>query len=537
MKRNEENFDDLLDRHLGLFKASSRQQPDAVRESILSRLQSQPVLMPVEDAELTNAPRSRRPYFLAAAALVASAVLLVVGLRNTAVDAYAAVEAVDGSLSRTSGNKTEIVQVGERVEAGEILRTNDGSGGFVLYGNRVEMRTMSELAWEPADDGVRIPLNSGAVIVNAVQGSKRLYVRTKDLTVMGAGSVFLVVGEEAGSRVAVIHGEVEARQGMSARKLSAGEQFVTNPLMEPHSVSEQFSWSRSAAEHLALLQQSIPAQQSIAPKKKEFEVAAFKEVPVDLSNVRPAYIGCKGVDGVWSPDREGLQIPGNNQGLPEVPQGRCIGSALTRIYVAVAFDIPGTRISGDADALWLYQLEAKADDPSTATKEELHQMLQAFLIDRFKLKAHRYTEESQGYLLSVAKSGVKFKATAGDEEWLRMRLTGPLLVPAAGQLQPRVIEGKFGMKMLAKFLSGPVNDGKPVIDRTGLTGVYDISLELNYVIAVPGPRGGGNAVAPERFDPPLARALEDQLGLHLESAGKVPVEYLAVDHIEKPSEN
>ena len=93
------------------------------------------------------------------------------------------------------------------------------------------------------------------------------------------------------------------------------------------------------------------------------------------------------------------------------------------------------------------------------------------------------------------------------------------------------------MKMLAKYLSGPINDGKPVIDRTGMTGIYDISLELNYVIAAPGLRGGGNAVAPERFDPPLAKALEDQLGLHLESAGKVPVEYLTVDHIEKPSEN
>jgi uncharacterized protein (TIGR03435 family) len=54
----------------------------------------------------------------------------------------------------------------------------------------------------------------------------------------------------------------------------------------------------------------------------------------------------------------------------------------------------------------------------------------------------------------------------------------------------------------------------------------------------PAARGGGaNAAAQELWDPPIAKALEDQLGLRLESVGKVPVEYLAVDHFEKPSEN
>jgi uncharacterized protein (TIGR03435 family) len=39
------------------------------------------------------------------------------------------------------------------------------------------------------------------------------------------------------------------------------------------------------------------------------------------------------------------------------------------------------------------------------------------------------------------------------------------------------------------------------------------------------------------WDPSLAKALEEQLGLRLESAGKVPVEYLQVDHVEKPVTN
>jgi uncharacterized protein (TIGR03435 family) len=100
-----------------------------------------------------------------------------------------------------------------------------------------------------------------------------------------------------------------------------------------------------------------------------------------------------------------------------------------------------------------------------------------------------------------------------------------------------VIKGKFSLKRLAEFLSGPPTQSQPVIDKTELPGLYDITLRLNQVVSPPGVRGENAGAPPELWDPPLAKALEEQLGLRLESAGKVPVEYLLVDHVEKPSEN
>src|SRR5262245_6970730 len=70
-------------------------------------------------------------------------------------------------------------------------------------GSRVEMHDQSELSLERADDGLRIRLHTGSIIVNAAkQQQGHLYVQTKDMTVSVVGTIFLVNAEEAGSRVA-----------------------------------------------------------------------------------------------------------------------------------------------------------------------------------------------------------------------------------------------------------------------------------------------------------------------------------------------
>jgi uncharacterized protein (TIGR03435 family) len=134
---------------------------------------------------------------------------------------------------------------------------------------------------------------------------------------------------------------------------------------------------------------------------------------------------------------------------------------------------------------------------------------------------------------------VKFKEASGDEEIPREQSIGRFVRGAPNQLLPILIQGKCGLRTFAQYLSGGPTQGLPVIDKTDLPGIYDISLTLNQVMGGrPSTRGGGAAAAPQdMWDPPLAKALEDQLGLRLESARKVPVEYLAVDHVEKPSDN
>src|SRR4029453_19357551 len=64
-------------------------------------------------------------------------------------------------------------------------------------------------------------------------------------------------------------------------------------------------------------------------------------------------------------------------------------------------------VSGAENAMWLYRMDAKVENTENATTGQLREMVQNVIIDRFKLKAHRYTEERPGYFLVVAKGGPK----------------------------------------------------------------------------------------------------------------------------------
>jgi uncharacterized protein (TIGR03435 family) len=144
------------------------------------------------------------------------------------------------------------------------------------------------------------------------------------------------------------------------------------------------------------------------------------------------------------------------------------------------------------------------------------EMMQALLAERFKLVVHRESKELTVYSLVVAKNGPKLKRVdpgEGDTTSRRGHLTAT----------------RTSMHGLARFLGGPnVRLGRPVMDKTGLDGVFD--FELTWT-----PEGSKD----EKADAPpsIFVALQEQLGLKLESQ-KAPVDVLVVDHIEKaPTEN
>ena len=526
MKRREKNVEEFVLRHMGLFKAP-QEEIDLAEARIRKQLRSAPSgaqELPVESGAARHDwnLKGLAVFFAAAAAVVVVVFLLM----PRGVEAYAAVETADGSLSRTSGDKTEVVRVGERVPEGDILRTNDGLGGIRLPdGTRVEMRAQSELFWETADDGARIRLTRGSVIVNAKDGTQRLYVQTQDALVLGMGSVFLVVAEE-GSRVAVIQGEVQVRQRAAEKRLLAGEQVATNPLMQSLQIKEAILWSRNVEAHVALLQQSAPPQTTPTARQLEFEVASLRPVP----DGRPTDIRCRGIDGAWSASFQNAEA-----NAAPIPLGRCTGAFGLRQFVRLAFDIPQQRISGIELGMFedVYQLEAKAEDPATATKAQLLQMIHNLVIDRFKLKTHIEMKEEQGYSLHIAEGGIKFKQTLDNEELTKRP-------PAC----PTCFDGKFTLKRFANGLeASPIFIGGPAVNKTGLKGVYEIKLTVVRPIdafgggARGGQRGPGGGPPPRPdFDPPLANALEQQLGLRLE-AGKVQVEYLVVDQWERSTDN
>jgi uncharacterized protein (TIGR03435 family) len=208
-----------------------------------------------------------------------------------------------------------------------------------------------------------------------------------------------------------------------------------------------------------------------------------------------------------------------------------------------------------------YDLSAKMDASVAAKLENLSpdqrkraraQMLRELLEDRFKLKVHRETKEVKGYSLVLANNGVKLKeAKPGDTYPDGIRLHGT--VTGAGQIftigdsknpgAMTITSQGTSIASLAGALTQQLR--YTIVDKTGLTGIYDFKLEWTPApdsSETVGPYDGlRNVEHPAvSYDPTgfpyLPKALQQQLGLKLES-GKVSGEIIVVDHVERSSEN
>jgi uncharacterized protein (TIGR03435 family) len=190
-----------------------------------------------------------------------------------------------------------------------------------------------------------------------------------------------------------------------------------------------------------------------------------------------------------------------------------------------AYGIKDYQISGPE---WLsserYDITAKA--ASGVPDKQLMPMLQTLLQDRFKLRLHRQTKELPAYALVVGKGGPKLHEVE----------TGPEQDNAGrGRLSAR----KISMPRLAEILSRHMD--RPVLDMTGIKGVFDLTLDYapDDAHSTMAPRGGGaGGIATDSpSGPSIFVALQEQLGLKLE-ARKGPVEILVIDYAEKvPTEN
>jgi uncharacterized protein (TIGR03435 family) len=184
-----------------------------------------------------------------------------------------------------------------------------------------------------------------------------------------------------------------------------------------------------------------------------------------------------------------------------------------------------------------FDIEARAADPKTPP-DRLKLMLQSLFADRFKLLVHRETKLSNVYVLVVAKGGPKITLSADQTS---SDVNGPS-APGAGPNHGAIRLGSGSMignaapiSRFANLLSQRLD--RTVIDKTNLTGRFDIRLQWT-------PDVGENpldpAANPLPISPPDAPsifvAIEEQLGLKLKP-GKELVQFLVVDHVEKPSEN
>lgn len=283
--------------------------------------------------------------------------------------------------------------------------------------------------------------------------------------------------------------------------------------------------------------------QTPVPKRPSFEVASIKP-----NN---------------SADR-GMMIQ-NGRG------GRFVAKNITvKMLMRMAYKVQGFQISGGPG--WInserFDIEAKPesgsagekdpfklnDDEREALFQQQRERVQSLLADRFNLKLHRESKELPVYALVVAKNGPKlqpatFTPPSGDAP-----LPAP---PPPGSKDKGAFKGQ-GMRMgpgelvgnaarlsmLTEALSNQL--GRTVLDKTRLTGTYDFSLKWTpdqssgQMFKGPGASPDSHTpnedAPPESSGPTIFTALQEQLGLKLESQ-KGPVEVLVVDQVEKPSEN
>lgn len=232
-----------------------------------------------------------------------------------------------------------------------------------------------------------------------------------------------------------------------------------------------------------------------------FAAALFAQAPAkiafDVASVKPSAPG--------APSTSDIQ-PG---------RFHCTNKSVAWL-MSIAWSIQDNQLSDAPD--WVrsagFDIDARTGPGSAAEMESnLGPLLRGLLEVRFHLKVHREDHPSTIYSLVVAKSGPRLKPSDNPNSSMSNSLQDGKMVLKADALS---------MGSFARFLSRQA--GRPVVDKTGLAGAYDVRLEWS-------PDQNPESAAESIFS-----ALQEQLGLKIE-ATKAPVSFVVVDSVERPSEN
>jgi uncharacterized protein (TIGR03435 family) len=236
---------------------------------------------------------------------------------------------------------------------------------------------------------------------------------------------------------------------------------------------------------------------------------------------------------------EGMKTyPGGRLSATNVPLFLIITSAYQ-----VAFQSP--RLSGGPD--WTrregFDIEATAEKgaipsnlPKVIQEAKLMSMLRSLLADRFKLVVRRETKEIPVYALVISKGGSKLQKAKLEEADCSFE-PGPGAIPChrMGGGQGRGINAQaVSLADVVRFVENWTD--RPVIDKTGIQGLFEIKTE-GWISLRASPEGaGGNGEGAADPDRPTLFTIFDRLGLKLERQ-KAPVEFFVIEHIERPTEN
>jgi uncharacterized protein (TIGR03435 family) len=190
-----------------------------------------------------------------------------------------------------------------------------------------------------------------------------------------------------------------------------------------------------------------------------------------------------------------------------------------------AYGLHEEEIAGGTKWLKTQQFDI-VGDPESQTRpssDDFKKMVQNLLTDRFHLTAHYEERNLSVFEIVPAKSGPKLNPSTRP----------PNGIPGVGYSPGHLGVANATMADLAAFLQRFVTD-RPVFDRTGIAGKYDLTLQWTPDdLQVEGSRQGEDR---NSSLPGLYTAIQEQLGLKLQQ-GKRPVQVFVIDHVDMPSEN
>jgi uncharacterized protein (TIGR03435 family) len=248
-----------------------------------------------------------------------------------------------------------------------------------------------------------------------------------------------------------------------------------------------------------------------------------------------------------------------------------IGLMTMMQLITKAYDVKSYQVQGP-DWMLLTPYDIVAKMPEGATKEQVPQMLQSLLAERFKMTMHRDSKERSVYALVLAKGGSKMTpykpdpelaaaangAVSGSNEATVKVGGGSQTVSDGTGMQQKVSPSPDGKSMhieINKVSMGLLCDalfrfvGRPLVDMTGLKGDYNVTLDISMAdimamqkavglgaAGAPAGGGGGDSARPAdaASDNSGSSVVESlaALGLKMEPR-KTPLEMLVIDHIEK----
>lgn len=275
------------------------------------------------------------------------------------------------------------------------------------------------------------------------------------------------------------------------------------------------SWTGQLGTQRLVLERATPdtawAIPQAAPRMKP--MAADANPGIEVATIKPSKPGAHMM----------FQIAGNRLRMSNVS---------LQDLIMFAYDLEPKQIVNAPS--WFssdtYDIEIQPDQPGVPSKEQWHSILQKLLAERFQLKFHTEQKVLSVYILIVAKGGPKMARSDIQKLQGRGGPEGALIRPG------RINAQGMSMADLTHALRSIFD--RPVVDQTGLSGLWNLNLKWTPDETQAGMMRGPQPVSDDSADapPPLFTALREQLGLKLES-GKAQVPVFVFDSVEKPSAN